>query len=77
MSDPARLDQGTVYSIEIPNEPQHFGEVAGPMFLALLSFCVPGVAQDLPDNPDASAIADSQMLGAVHTTGGVPIPGSP
>jgi trimeric autotransporter adhesin len=44
--------------------------------LWLAAFCASVVAQDLPDNPDAGAIADSQMLGVVHTAAGVPIPGS-
>jgi len=46
------------------------------MLLWVAGFCVPLAAQDLQSNPDAGAIADSQMAGKVHTAGGVGIPGS-
>lgn len=38
--------------------------------------CLSLAAQDTQDNPDASAVADSQLLGVVHTASGVGIPGA-
>jgi hypothetical protein len=38
--------------------------------------CLPAAGQDVADNPDASAVADSQLLGAVRAPDGTAIPGS-
>lgn len=47
------------------------------MAVWLIAPCLHLAAQDPPqDNPDASQIADSQLLGAVHTPAGVAVPGS-
>src|SRR5579863_7103881 len=47
------------------------------MLVWLGAACAPLAAQDVAqDNTDASQVADSQLLGAVHTTNGVGVPGS-